>query len=75
LLDIVAKPDEWGHFDYVLARKLLAERGLPIPDETIRQMKQQRLRQLAQHTRVDGFREFFRRLFHRENPGFTGKKD
>ena len=65
LLDIVAKPDEWGHFDYVLARELLAERGLPIPDETIRQMKQQRLRQLAQQSRVESFRELLRRIFRR----------
>jgi len=69
LLDIVAKPDEWGHFDYVLARELLAERGLPIPDETIRQMKQQRLRQLAQQARVAGLRGFLRRLFRRNAPG------
>jgi hypothetical protein len=47
LLEILARPDEWGHFDYVLARALLAERGLEIPDETIAQMKQQRLLQLA----------------------------
>ena len=63
LLDIVAKPDEWGHFDYVLARELLAERGLPIPDETIEQMKQQRLRQLAQQARAESFRERLMRLF------------
>ena len=63
LLDIIAKPDEWGHFDYVLARELLAKRGLPIPDETIRQMKQQRLRQLAQQSRVESFRELVRRMF------------
>jgi len=69
LLDIVAKPDEWGHFDYVLARELLAERGLPIPDETIRQMKQQRRRQLAQQSRVESFRELVRRLFRRPTPG------
>lgn len=69
LLDIVAKPDEWGHFDYVLARELLAERGLPIPDETIRQMKQQRRRQLAQQSRVESFRELVRRLFRRRTPG------
>jgi len=47
LLDILAKPDEWGHFDYVLARALLADRGLEIPDEVIGQMKQERRRQLA----------------------------
>jgi hypothetical protein len=49
LLEIVAKPDEWGHFDYVLARALLADRGLEIPDEIVEQMKQQRLRQLAKN--------------------------
>ena len=53
LLDIVAKPDEWGHFDYVLARALLADRGLEIPDETIEQMKQQRLRQLDREIQTD----------------------
>ena len=63
LLDIVAKPDEWGHFDYVLARELLTERGLPIPDETIRQMKQQRLRQLAQEAKAESLRDLWRRLF------------
>jgi hypothetical protein len=47
LLEILSKPDEWGHFDYVLARALLAERGLEIPDETIGEMKRQRLLQLA----------------------------
>jgi hypothetical protein len=63
LLEIVAKPDEWGHFDYVLARELLTERGLPIPDETIHQMKQQRLRQLAQQARVESLRDLLRRVF------------
>lgn len=53
LLDIIAKPDEWGHFDYVLARALLADRGLEIPEETIEQMKRQRLRQLAREERID----------------------
>jgi hypothetical protein len=42
LLDIIAKPDEWGHFDYVLARQVLAERGLEIPDETLEEIKRQR---------------------------------
>lgn len=53
LLEIVAKPDEWGHFDYVLARALLADRGLEIPDETVEQMKQQRLLQLAKEAGMD----------------------
>lgn len=53
LLDILAKPDEWGHFDYVLARALLADRGLEIPDEVIGQMKQQRRRQLAREEGIE----------------------
>ena len=53
LLEIVAKPDEWGHFDYVLSRDLLAERGLEIPPETIEQMKQDRLRVLAREAKED----------------------
>ncbi len=53
LLEIVAKPDEWGHFDYALARELLAERGLEIPAETLEQMKKQRLRELAREARAD----------------------
>lgn len=69
LLEIVAKPDEWGHFDYVLAREVLAERGLPIPDETIQQMKQQRLRQLAREARAESFRQRLVRLFRAGSPG------
>src|SRR3984957_3959283 len=53
LLEILAKPDEWGHFDYVLARALLAERGLEIPDETIGLMKQERLLQLAREASAE----------------------
>jgi hypothetical protein len=68
LLDILAKPDEWGHFDHVLARELLAERGLEIPEEIVELMKRQRKRQLEQQeARAQSFfgrllqqvREFF----------------
>ena len=56
LLDILAKPDEWGHFDHVLALKLLAERGLEIPEETVEEMKRQRQRQLAEQATTDNDR-------------------
>jgi hypothetical protein len=52
LLEIIAKPDEWGHFDYVLARELLAEHGLEIPPEIAEEMKLKRRRQLAQQERM-----------------------
>lgn len=52
LLEIIAKPDEWGHFDYVLALHLLAERGLEIPPAIAEEMKRQRRLQLAQQEKM-----------------------
>ncbi|HLZ89228.1 MAG TPA: hypothetical protein VKQ52_18355 [Puia sp.] len=48
LVEIVAKPDEWGHFDYVFAKKLLADRGNPITEETAELLKEKRLEELEQ---------------------------
>ena len=48
LLDILAKPDEWGVFDYVLAQKLLIERGHSITHEFTEDLKAKRLRELAE---------------------------
>lgn len=47
LEEIIEKPDEWGHFDYVLAKALLAERGLAITPAKAGQLKKERLHQLA----------------------------
>ena len=49
LLEILSKPDEWGHFDYVLAKKLLADRGHAITDAYAAQLKAKRLEELAQY--------------------------
>lgn len=35
LTDIIAKPDEWGDFDYQLAKQLLQQRGKIIHDQDI----------------------------------------
>ncbi len=48
LLDVLAKRDEWGKLDYLLARKLLAERGHPVDDATLETLQQQRLAALRQ---------------------------
>jgi hypothetical protein len=53
LLDILARPDEWGHFDYVLARKLLIERGYDITPELTAQLKAQRLTELEKYEDAD----------------------
>ena len=47
LFDVVLKQDEWSEFDYVLARRLLGERGQPIDEAHLKAMRQQRLNDLA----------------------------
>jgi hypothetical protein len=47
LQEILAKPDEWGHFDYLLAQKLLKERGRDINSEKTEQLKSERIKELA----------------------------
>jgi hypothetical protein len=44
--EVVAKPDEWGLFDYQLAMKLLKERGQEVKPEEARRLKQQRIKEL-----------------------------
>lgn len=46
LMEIIQRPDEWGHLDYVLARKLLAERHGITPAHA-EELQQQRLSELA----------------------------
>lgn len=47
LLDILAKPDEWGSFDYQLAQELLRERGVTITKEKTDRLKADRYYELA----------------------------
>jgi len=53
LMDIVAKPDEWRHFDYQLAKKLLKEKGKEIIPEKEVELKTQRIEQLAKPEKTD----------------------
>lgn len=48
LREIVAKPDEWGDFDYQLSQKLLAERGKEINPEEKEALRENRIVQLSQ---------------------------
>jgi hypothetical protein len=47
LYDIIAKPDEWGEYDYQLAKKMLKDKGIEIKPETINLLAQQRLKKLS----------------------------
>lgn len=48
LLEILAKPDEWGAFDYQLAQALLKQRGAEVSQEKREQLKAKRYKQIAQ---------------------------
>jgi hypothetical protein len=46
LKDLLGKPDEWSSFDYLLALKILKERGVEMNEQTIAQLNEQRLNEL-----------------------------
>lgn len=47
LQEVILKHDEWSEFDYLLARKLLQERGKTIEESLIKELRQQRINDLA----------------------------
>jgi hypothetical protein len=47
LLEIIQKPDEWGHLDHALAKKLLADRGQAVTPAQLEQFHEQRMAELA----------------------------
>ena len=47
LMEIVVKKDEWGNFDYLLAQKLLKDRGNEIQPEKLEKLRNERLETLA----------------------------
>jgi hypothetical protein len=54
LKEIIAKRDEWGVLDFVLAQQLLQQRGVPISEQYIMAMEQQRLAELSQPESTGG---------------------
>ncbi len=47
LIEIISKPDEWCHFDYQLAQKILTGRGKEIKPEVATLLKKQRIKDLS----------------------------
>jgi len=47
LQEVILKHDEWSEFDYLLARKLLADRGKDIDESLIKALRKQRIEDLA----------------------------
>ena len=48
LEEIIFKPDEWGELDYQLSQKILKERGREINKQQLSQIKNSRIKELAQ---------------------------
>jgi len=48
LLEILAKSDEWGAFDYQLAQALLKQRGIEVSKEKTERLKAERYKEIAQ---------------------------
>lgn len=46
LLDVIATKDEWNSFDFVLAQKILKDRGKEIKVDEVEKLKTQRLEEL-----------------------------
>lgn len=53
LRDIIAHEDEWNKFDFLLAQKLLKDRGVEIREQEIEALRQSRLRELAKPEKTD----------------------
>ena len=47
LLDVISKRDEWGHFNYAFAQKLLRDRGIPVSKEHLTTLYAQRIEKLS----------------------------
>lgn len=47
LFEIVQKPDEWSRYDFLLAQRILNERGLAITPSEIELLRERRLQELS----------------------------
>jgi len=47
LIEILRKPDEWSRQDFLIARKILDERGQHINEEVIKDLKSKRINELS----------------------------
>jgi hypothetical protein len=53
LMDIIRKPDEWGIFDHALARKILSDRGVAVPNVAEQEVLKTRLDELRKPESVE----------------------
>lgn len=63
LTEILARPDEWGYFDYQLAIKILNERGQQVVVENAEKLRERRNEELARQETASGTLLFFGYFF------------
>lgn len=51
LLDIIKNKDEWGIFDYILAKKILTDHGVELTMETLLSVNEKRIKELGEEKR------------------------
>ena len=54
LTDILAKPDEWGVYNYKLAQLILKERGVEISNGKTAELQQEHIAELSKQKSLDG---------------------
>jgi hypothetical protein len=47
LHEILSKPDEWNEFDFLLAQRILNDRGEQVGEEKLQKLKAERIKELA----------------------------
>jgi ATP-dependent Zn protease len=48
LIDLLTKADEWSAFDYLLAQKILTDRGITVDDKYLEELKEKRIEELKE---------------------------
>jgi hypothetical protein len=55
LMDVITKPDEWGAYNYNLARLILKERGINVNEQHVDTLKNEHINKLSQQRSLDPF--------------------
>ncbi|MFT3912126.1 MAG: hypothetical protein QM737_22055 [Ferruginibacter sp.] len=63
LKDVITKQDEWGHFDFQLAQKILKDKGISVDSNEIEIIKQERITTLGKPDSVNSWAMLFAFLF------------
>ncbi len=53
LMEIVTKRDEWGMLDFLMAQRILQQRGVDISEDRIKELGNQRIAELAKPEKTD----------------------